>query len=107
MTVVRFVATVVLMHLIGERVGARAAVDTGCRGGKPEAAARSVHSRQAWFGRARDMMTLTYALLAAAAFLLWWRKAEWGWAAVLVALALGIVIFVGDVDFSQELGIRL
>jgi nitrate/nitrite transporter NarK len=53
------------------------------------------------------MMTLTYALLAVAAFFLWWRNAEWGWAAVLVALALGIVIFVGDVDFSQNLGIRL
>lgn len=53
------------------------------------------------------MMTLTYALLAVAAFFLWWRRAEWGWIAVLVALGLGIVIFVGDVDFSQSLGIRL
>jgi hypothetical protein len=53
------------------------------------------------------MMTLTYALLAVSAFFLWRRKAEWGWIAVLVALGLGTVIFAGDVDFSQNLGIRL
>lgn len=53
------------------------------------------------------MMTLTYALLAAAAFFLWRRKVEWGWTVVLVALALGVVIFAGAADFSQNLGIRL
>lgn len=53
------------------------------------------------------MMTLTFALLAVSSFFLWWRKAQWGWVAVLAALVLGIVIFSGDVDFSQNLGIRL
>jgi hypothetical protein len=38
---------------------------------------------------------------------LWWSKAQWGWAAVMVALIIGIVIFVGDVDFTQNLGIQL
>jgi hypothetical protein len=53
------------------------------------------------------MMTLTFALLAVSSFFLWWRKAQWGWVAVLAALVLGLVIFNGDVDFSQNLGIRL
>jgi uncharacterized membrane protein YgdD (TMEM256/DUF423 family) len=53
------------------------------------------------------MMTLTFALLAVSSFFLWWRKAQWGWVAVLAALVLGIVIFSGDVDFSQDLGIHL
>ncbi len=53
------------------------------------------------------MMTLTFALLAVSSFFLWWRKAQWGWVAVLAALVLGIVIFSGDVDFSQDLGIQL
>ncbi|MGB2932030.1 MAG: hypothetical protein WBE08_09140 [Methyloceanibacter sp.] len=53
------------------------------------------------------MMTLTFGLIALSAFFLWWRQASWGWAVVLAALALGIVIFTGDVDFSQALGIRL
>lgn len=53
------------------------------------------------------MMTLAFALLAVSSFLLWWRKAQWGWAVVLAALVLGIVIFNGDVDFTQNLGIRL
>ena len=53
------------------------------------------------------MMTLAFALLAVATFFLWWRKAKWGWAVVMAALILGIVIFVGDVDFTQNLGIQL
>ena len=53
------------------------------------------------------MMTLTFGLLAVSSFFLWWRQAQWGWVAVLAALVLGIVIFSGDVDFSQDLGIRL
>lgn len=53
------------------------------------------------------MMTLTFALLAVSSFFLWWRKAQWGWVAVLAALVLGLVVFSGDVDFSQNLGIRL
>ena len=53
------------------------------------------------------MMTVTFGLLAVSAFFLWRRKAEWGWAAVLIALILGIVIFMGDVDFSANLGVQL
>jgi len=53
------------------------------------------------------MMTLTFGLLALSAFFLWWRKTQWGWALVVAVLALGVVIFAGDVDFSQALGIRL
>ena len=53
------------------------------------------------------MMTLAFALLAVTVFLLWWGKAQWGWAAVMIALIIGIVIFVGDVDFTQNLGIQL
>ncbi len=53
------------------------------------------------------MMTLTMGLLAIAAFFLWWRKAQWGWAVVTVALAIGIIIFIGDVGFSSNLGIQL
>lgn len=53
------------------------------------------------------MMTLAFALLAVTAFFLWWRKAKWGWALVMVVLILGIVIFVGDADFTQNLGIQL
>ncbi|MBQ0817775.1 MAG: hypothetical protein QNK17_04280 [Hyphomicrobiaceae bacterium] len=53
------------------------------------------------------MMTLAFALLAVTVFFLWWGKAQWGWAAVMVALIIGIVIFVGDVDFTQNLGIQL
>lgn len=56
---------------------------------------------------ALPMMTLAFALLAVAAFFLWWRKATWGWAVVMAVLILGIVIFVGDVDFTQNLGIQL
>ncbi len=52
-------------------------------------------------------MTLTMGLLALAAFFLWWRKAAWGWAVVMIALAIGIVIFMGDVDFSSSLGVQL
>jgi hypothetical protein len=53
------------------------------------------------------MMTVTYGLLAVSAFFLWRRKSAWGWAAVLIALLLGIVIFMGDVDFSSRLGVQL
>jgi len=53
------------------------------------------------------MMTVTFGLFAVSAFFLWQRKSEWGWAAVLIALILGIVIFMGDVDFSANLGVQL
>ena len=53
------------------------------------------------------MMMLAFALLAVTAFFLWSGKAQWGWAVVMVALIIGIVIFVGDVDFTQNLGIQL
>jgi hypothetical protein len=53
------------------------------------------------------MMTVTFGLLAVSSFFLWHRKAEWGWAAVMIALILGIIIFMGDVDFSTNLGIQL
>ncbi len=52
------------------------------------------------------MMTVTYGLLAAGCMALWTR-ARWGWALVMAALVLGIVVFVGDVDFSSNLGIQL
>jgi hypothetical protein len=53
------------------------------------------------------MMTLTTGLLAVGAFFLWWRKARWGWAVVMAALAIGIIIFVRDVGFSANLGVQL
>ena len=53
------------------------------------------------------MMTLTMGLLALAAFFLWWRKAQWGWAVVMVALLIGIIIFVRDIGFSSHLGVQL
>jgi hypothetical protein len=53
------------------------------------------------------MMTATFGLFAASCFFLWYRKAEWGWAAVMIALVIGIIIFMGDVDFSSNLGIQL
>ena len=53
------------------------------------------------------MMTLAFGLLALAGFFLWRRKAKWGWALVMAALVIGIVIFVQDVDFSSNLGIQL
>ena len=52
------------------------------------------------------MMTVTFGLLAAGCIALW-RRARWGWALVMAALVLGIVVFVGDVDFSSNLGIQL
>ena len=51
------------------------------------------------------MMVLMFLVFAVASFFLL-RKAKWGWIAVLVALALGTFIFVGDVDFSQPLGLQ-
>lgn len=53
------------------------------------------------------MMTVTFGLLAVSSYFLWRREAEWGWAAVLIVLVLGIVIFMGDVDFSSRLGVQL
>jgi hypothetical protein len=53
------------------------------------------------------MMTLTWGLLAIGSFFLWRSKARWGWAVVMAALVLGIVIFMRDVDFTSNLGIQL
>jgi hypothetical protein len=53
------------------------------------------------------MMTLTFTLLAANSFFLWRRQARWGPAVAMAALVIGIVIFVGDVDFATNLGIQL
>jgi hypothetical protein len=53
------------------------------------------------------MMTLTMGLLAVSAFFLWWRKARWAWALVMVALLIGIIIFVRDIGFSSSLGVQL
>jgi hypothetical protein len=53
------------------------------------------------------MMTVTYGLLALSSYFLWRRQSAWGWAAVMIALVLGIVIFMGDVDFSSKLGVQL
>ena len=53
------------------------------------------------------MMTLAFGLLAVSCFFLWRHKAQWGWAAVMIALILGIIIFMGDVDFSSKLGVQL
>lgn len=53
------------------------------------------------------MMTLAFALIAVSSFFLWRRRAGWGWAAVMAALLLGIVIFMGDVDFGANLGVQL
>lgn len=53
------------------------------------------------------MMTLAHGVLALSCYFLWRRKADWGWLAVILVLAVGIVIFMGDVDFSTNLGIQL
>jgi len=53
------------------------------------------------------MMTLAFALLALSSFFLWRRRAGWGWAAVMVVLVLGIIIFMSDVDFGSKLGVQL
>jgi hypothetical protein len=53
------------------------------------------------------MMTLTLGLLAVSSFFLWRYKARWGWAAVMAALAIGIVIFLRDIDFAANLGLQL
>jgi hypothetical protein len=52
------------------------------------------------------MMTLTFLLLAANIFCLLRRKSRWGPIVALVSLVIGIVIFVGDVDFAANLGIQ-
>jgi MYXO-CTERM domain-containing protein len=53
------------------------------------------------------MMTLAFGLIALSLFFLWRRRTRWGWAAVMVALVLGIIIFMGDVDFTSKLGVQL
>jgi drug/metabolite transporter (DMT)-like permease len=53
------------------------------------------------------MMTVTLGLLALSAYFLWRRRAHWGWAAVMAALLIGIIIFVRDVDFASSLGVQL
>ena len=53
------------------------------------------------------MMTVAFGLLAVICFFLWRREAQWGWAVVMIVLILGIVIFMGDVDFSSKLGVQL
>ena len=53
------------------------------------------------------MMTLVFALLAVNCFFLLRRQARWGPWVALLALVLGVVIFVGDVDFGTDLGIQL
>jgi drug/metabolite transporter (DMT)-like permease len=53
------------------------------------------------------MTTLAFALLALSSFLLWRRQARWSWTFVMLALVLGIAIFVNDVNFSANLGIQL
>ncbi len=53
------------------------------------------------------MMTLAFLLLAVGGVALWWQRARWSWATVVLALALGIAIFLGDVDFAQTLGLQL
>jgi len=53
------------------------------------------------------MTTVTFALIAASCFFLWRGGAAWSWALVLVALAIGGLVFVGDVDFSTKLGLQL
>ncbi len=53
------------------------------------------------------MMTVAFGLLAVSCYFLWRRKVRWGWVAVMIALILGIIIFMGDVDFSSKLGLQL
>ena len=53
------------------------------------------------------MMTLAMALLTLSCLFLWIRKAQWLWAVVMVVLVIGVIIFVGDVDFSSNLGVQL
>lgn len=53
------------------------------------------------------MMTLANLLLALASLFVWRRNASWGLAAIIAVLAIGVVIFVRDVDFASNLGIQL
>jgi len=53
------------------------------------------------------MTTLAFALIAASCFFLWRGGAVWSWVLVLVALTVGGLVFVGDVDFGTPLGIQL
>jgi drug/metabolite transporter (DMT)-like permease len=53
------------------------------------------------------MMTLTWVLLAVSCYFLWRREARWGWAVVVAALIVGIIIFTRDVDFTTNLGVQL
>jgi len=53
------------------------------------------------------MMTLAHALVAVSAYFLWRHKAGWGWIAMMLVLAIGVAIFLQDVDFNSKLGIQL
>jgi hypothetical protein len=53
------------------------------------------------------MTTLAFGLIAVSCFLLWRKNAAWTWTLVLAAIAVGAVVFVGDVDFGTKLGIQL
>jgi hypothetical protein len=51
------------------------------------------------------MMVLVFLLIAVASFSLL-KKAKWGWVLVMVALLIALGIFIGDVDFSTNLGLQ-
>ena len=53
------------------------------------------------------MMTAAMSLLTVGCIALWWKKSRWAWWTVVLALVIGVVIFVQDVDFSSNLGIQL
>ncbi len=53
------------------------------------------------------MMTLAFALLAVNSFFLLRRKAPFGAMVAVAALVVGVIIFMGDVDFASDLGIQL
>ena len=53
------------------------------------------------------MMTVAFGLLAVSSYVLWRRKAGWGWGLVMAALVLGLIVFARDVDFSANLGLQL
>ena len=53
------------------------------------------------------MMTAAMSLLTVGCIALWWKKARWVWLTVMLALVVGVAIFVQDVDFSSNLGIQL
>lgn len=53
------------------------------------------------------MMTAIMTLLTVSGIAVWWKKAQWAWMPVMLALMIGVYIFAQDVDFSTDLGIRL